>query len=331
MPRTETKRKPKVRTLQVLVVMFVAAVPVLHAEIVDQILATVDTEAILLSEVMMEIAPGLAELQASSADQASFGRAADKLIREALDQAIETKILLREAVRTGIEFDEERVDERLQEMRKRYDSPEQFNKELEASGETLGDLRVRIRKQTLARAMAVRKQNEFEKEVVVSESDVAQYFEDHEKEFSRPERVRVSQVYLPASNDANERATVKARMEEILSELKQGGDFAAVAKAYSKEPSAEQGGVIGWVVRGDLVQVLEEAAFTLPVGGISEVLESPGGFHILKVEERQDAGQATLEDVRKDIEPKLRAQVAAERYKKWVQELRKESRVRVFY
>jgi len=143
--------------------------------------------------------------------------------------------------------------------------------------------------------------------------------------------VRVSQVYLPASNDANERATVKARMEEILSELKQGGDFAAVAKAYSKEPSAEQGGVIGWVVRGDLVQVLEEAAFTLPVGGISEVLESPGGFHILKVEERQDAGQATLEDVRKDIEPKLRAQVAAERYKKWVQELRKESRVRVFY
>jgi len=320
-----------VRTLQVLVVMFVAAVPVLHAEIVDQILATVDTEAILLSEVMMEIAPGLAELQASSADQASFGRAADKLIREALDQAIETKILLREAVRTGIEFDEERVDERLQEMRKRYDSPEQFNKELEASGETLGDLRVRIRKQTLARAMAVRKQNEFEKEVVVSESDVAQYFEDHEKEFSRPERVRVSQVYLPASNDANERATVKARMEEILSELKQGGDFAAVAKAYSKEPSAEQGGVIGWVVRGDLVQVLEEAAFTLPVGGISEVLESPGGFHILKVEERQDAGQATLEDVRKDIEPKLRAQVAAERYKKWVQELRKESRVRVFY
>jgi len=279
----------------------------------------------------MEIAPGLAELQASSADQASFGRAADKLIREALDQAIETKILLREAVRTGIEFDEERVDERLQEMRKRYDSPEQFNKELEASGETLGDLRVRIRKQTLARAMAVRKQNEFEKEVVVSESDVAQYFEDHEKEFSRPERVRVSQVYLPASNDANERATVKARMEEILSELKQGGDFAAVAKAYSKEPSAEQGGVIGWVVRGDLVQVLEEAAFTLPVGGISEVLESPGGFHILKVEERQDAGQATLEDVRKDIEPKLRAQVAAERYKKWVQELRKESRVRVFY
>ncbi|HOD51489.1 MAG TPA: peptidylprolyl isomerase [Candidatus Hydrogenedentes bacterium] len=319
------------RTLQVLVVMFVAAVPVLHAEIVDQILATVDTEAILLSEVMMEIAPGLAELQASSADQASFGRAADKLIREALDQAIETKILLREAVRTGIEFDEERVDERLQEMRKRYDSPEQFNKELEASGETLGDLRVRIRKQTLARAMAVRKQNEFEKEVVVSESDVAQYFEDHEKEFSRPERVRVSQVYLPASNDANERATVKARMEEILSELKQGGDFAAVAKAYSKEPSAEQGGVIGWVVRGDLVQVLEEAAFTLPVGGISEVLESPGGFHILKVEERQDAGQATLEDVRKDIEPKLRAQVAAERYKKWVQELRKESRVRVFY
>jgi len=113
--------------------------------------------------------------------------------------------------------------------------------------------------------------------------------------------------------------------------LSEGGDFAAVAKAYSKGPNAEEGGVIGWVVRGDLVKVLEEAAFALPVGGISEVLESPGGFHVLRVTERQEAGQATLEDVRKDIEPKLRAEIAAERYRQWIQELRKESRVRVFY
>ncbi len=320
------------RTLKIfVVVMMVAGVPVSQAELVDQVLATVDTEAILQSELMLEIAPRLAELQSTAADAASFQKAADALMGEALEQAIDAKLLLREALRAGIEIEEKRIDEQLAEFKKLYDSPEQFTKELEAAGETLGDLRVRIRKQTMARAMAVRKQSEFEKQVVVSESDLAQYFEDHKDEFARPERVRVSQIFLPATGGADERAVAKARMEEILSELKQGGDFAAVAKAYSKGPEAQQGGAIGWVARGDLVQSLEEAAFTLPAAGLSNVLESPGGYHILRVDERQDAGQATLEDVRKDIEPRLRAEAAAQQYKNWIQELRNKSRVRVFY
>lgn len=320
------------RTLKiVVVVMMVAGVPVSQAELVDQVLATVDTEAILQSELMMEIAPRLAELQSTAADAVSFQKAADALMGEALEQAIDAKLLLREALRAGIEIEEKRIDEQLAEFKKLYDSPEQFTKELEAAGETLGDLRVRIRKQSMARAMAVRKQSEFEKQVVVSESDLAQYFEDHKDEFARPERVRVSQIFLPATAGADERAVAKARMEEILSELKQGGDFAAVAKAYSKGPEAQQGGAIGWVARGDLVESLEDAAFALPTAGLSDVLESPGGYHILRVDERQEAGQATLEDVRKDIEPRLRAEAAAQQYKNWIQELRNKSRVRVFY
>ena len=313
------------------VVVALAGVPVSQGELVDQILATVDTEAILQSEIMMEIAPRLAELQSTAADAESFQKAADALMGEALEQAIDAKLLLREALRAGIEIEEKRIDEQLAEFKKLYDSPEQFTKELEAAGETLGDLRVRIRKQSMARAMAVRKQGEFEKQVVVSESDLAQYFEDHKDEFARPERVRVSQIFLPATGGADERAVVKARMDEILSELKQGGDFAAVAKAYSKGPEAQQGGAIGWVARGDLVQSLEEAAFGVPAAGISDVLESPGGYHILRVDERQEAGQATLEDVRKDIEPRLRAESAAQQYRNWIQELRNKSRVRVFY
>jgi foldase protein PrsA len=61
------------------------------------------------------------------------------------------------------------------------------------------------------------------------------------------------------------------------------------------------------------------------------VLESSGGFHILRVNEHQEAGQATLDDVRKDIEPRLRAEAAMLQYRNWVQELRNKSRVRVFY
>ena len=76
---------------------------------------------------------------------------------------------------------------------------------------------------------------------------------------------------------------------------------------------------------------MEQAAFFVPEGGISDVIESSFGHHILKVDERQEAGGADLDDVRKDIQPRLRAMAAAELYKTWIQELRKESRVRIFY
>ena len=319
------------RTLQILLIVAVAAAsPAVHAEIVDQVLATVDTEAILQSEIMMEIMPRLAELQSTAPSEAAFNDAADALIEEALNQAINTKILLREALRAGLQIDEAVVDERLRELRRMYDSPEQFDKELEAAGETLGDLRVRLRKQTMARAMAARKMNEFERRVVVSESEVAQYYQDNMHEFTHPERLRLRQIFLPV-DDVAEEEVLKARMEELLREVREGGDFGEIARAYSRGPNAERGGVIGWVARGDLVDVLESAAFELAEGGVSEVLRTAGGYHILKVEERQAEGTASLEDARKDIEPRLRAQAAAERYAKWLQDLRRESRVRIFY
>ncbi len=319
------------RTLRILSILAVMAPGLAaHAEIVDQVLATVDTEAILQSEIMMEIVPRLAELQSTAPNEAAFNEAADALIREALDQAIDTKLLLREALRAGLEVEEAMVDERLRELRRMYDSPDQFNRELEAAGETLGDLRVRLRKQTLARGMAARKLNEFERRVAVSESDVAQYYQDNQSEFTHPERLRLRQIFLPVDDNA-EAEVVKARMGEILREVQEGGDFGEVARAYSKGPNAERGGVIGWVARGDLVEVLESAAFELSQGGISEVLRTPGGYHILKLEERQSEGKASLEDVRQHIEPRLRAQAAEERYARWLQELRNRSRVRVFY
>ena len=302
-----------------------------HGEVVDQILATVDTEAILQSEVMAEIAPELRRLQGQAQDEASFQQAADDLVRATLEQAIENKILLREALLLGLEIDEDVVDEQIKEIKDRYDSPVEFTEELNSVGETLGDFRIRIRKQLLARSMAMRKHREFKDQAVISESDVAQYYQDNKDEFESPERVRVRQIFLAAGKEESERAVAKARMEELVKELDAGAEFNDLAKAHSQAPGAEDGGIIGWIVKGDLVPVLEEAAFGLETEGVSGILESEGGFHILKVDEKKEAGLATLDEKRSEIEPELRNQAAAERYQEWMARLKKRSRVRVLY
>lgn len=318
-----------------LVFALVAAGPA-RAAVVDQVVATVDTEAILLSEIMAELQPEIQEMQAQAPDAQTFTRALDERVRKTVDQAIESKILYREAAIAGLEIPEDVVEERLQELKKLYDTNEAFLQDLEKAGETVGDLRVRLRKQMLARAMGMRKMNDLEKSVVVSESDVAQYYQDHQDEFTRPDRVRCRQIFLPKEAGGPEPAVIRARLEEITKDLEAGASFAELAEAFSQGAGAKDGGLIGWVVRGaetgkgDLVKPLEDVVFATGEGALTGIVETDYGFHLVKVEKKESAGLASLEEVRKEIEPILRRQAAGELYDKWMAELRKRSRVRRF-
>ena len=269
-------------------------------------------------------------LRQTASSQAEFDREAEKHLRAALDQAIDAKILLRQAMLQGLDVDDEAVEKRIEDIKKRFASNEAFQDELEAAGETMGNLRTRVRKQILAISMGLRKRREFEEAVEVSEADVLQYYQDHKDKFTHPERVFARRIFLPSGKEQQERAAAAARLEQLRAQLDAGADFAELAKAYSSGPSADKGGAVGWVVRGDLVKELENAVFALAVGGVSDVLEMKSGFVLLKVDTKEAAGTASLEEVRTDIEPELRAKYAGERFDKWMRELRKRSRVRVF-
>jgi len=300
------------------------------AETVDAIAATVGTEAILQSELMQEIGPALNELRRTVTSQQEFDKQAEAQLRSALDQAIESKLLLREALLAGLDIRDETVEERINEIKKRFASNEEFQKELEAAGETMSDFRARVRKQIMAISMGMRKRRELEKSVEVSEADVAKYYDENRDKFAHSERIRARRIFLEAANDADARAQAKARMEEIKKQLDAGADFAELAKTFSTGPDAAEGGLVGWVARGDLVKNLEDAAFALPEGGVTDILETEFGLVILKVEKKEAAGAATLDEVRTEIEPELRAKYAAEKYAKWIEELRKRGRVRTF-
>ena len=300
-----------------------------RAEVVDGIVASIGPEVILQSDLLQELAPNLSELRRSAKSQEEFNREFEKLMQTALDQAIDNKILLREAQLAGLQIKDMAVEERITDIRKRFGTSDEFQRELEKSGETISDFRERIRKQILAISYGMQKRRQFEREVEVSETDLKKFFDENPAKFSHGERVRASRIFLAASN-ADERTKALARMEDLKKQIEGGADFAELAKKNSEGPEAENGGMMGWVARNDLVKELEDVVFALPEGAISKPLETEFGVVLFKSEKRDVAGSQTFENARKDIEPMVRTQGGNEKYKKWISELRKRSRVRIF-
>lgn len=317
-------------SVPVVIALLLAAVtrPV-HAELVDAVAATVDKEVILYSDLMLAVGNELDKLRQSATSQQEYNQRANQLLKDALDQAIENRLLLREARKfPQFAVDDQDLDAYMKKIRERYANEEAFVKEVGS----VSEFRERQRELLQAQRMAyVRRQN-FEDEVVVTDQDIAQYYEDHKEDFEHPERVYVRQIFLRVNPPGDEQArqTAHAKLEVLRDEIEAGADFADLAKVHSEGPSAQEGGAIGWQRPGDLIEPLDNAVFSLSEGAVSQVIDSPRGVHLLKVDKREDAGAVPLDEVRLQIEPILRQQAAQERYETWLNDLRKRSRVRIF-
>jgi len=154
---------------------------------------------------------------------------------------------------------------------------------------------------------------------IVSDQDLQAYYDQHRDEYRVPEQVKVSHILIKtplpapgAKEDAKAVADARAKAEGVLKELKAGGDFAKLAEKYSDDPgSAKTGGDLGWIGRGRTVPEFEKAAFSLAKGQTSDLVKSSYGFHIIRVDDKQEAHLKTLAEVKSEIEEKVKQQKVA--------------------
>ncbi len=152
----------------------------------------------------------------------------------------------------------------------------------------------------------------------VSEQELQSYYDQHRDEYRVPEQVKVRHILiklpLPApgvKEDEKAVSAARAKAEDVLKQLKAGGDFAKLAEKYSEDPgSAKSGGELGWIGRGRTVPEFEKVAFSLPKGQISDLVKSSYGFHIIQVEDKQDAHLKTFADVKSEIQEKVKQEKA---------------------
>ena len=153
----------------------------------------------------------------------------------------------------------------------------------------------------------------------VTDQDLQAYYDQHRDEYRVPEQVKVSHILIKtplpapgAKEDEKAVADARAKAEDILKQLKAGGDFAKLAEKYSDDPgSAKSGGELGWIGRGRTVPEFEKAAFSLGKGQTSDLVKSSYGFHIIHVEDKQQAHLKTLAEVKSEIEEKVKQQKTA--------------------
>jgi peptidyl-prolyl cis-trans isomerase D len=142
-----------------------------------------------------------------------------------------------------------------------------------------------------------------------SAEEVRDYYTEHLETFQRPEQVRARHILfkVASSASAEQEAQVRTRAEAVVTALRNGEDFATLAKQHSEDAAtAAQGGDLGYFPRGQMVAPFEEAAFSLPVGQLSDLVRTPFGWHILQVEDKREADTRPLAEVESEIQDKIR-------------------------
>jgi peptidyl-prolyl cis-trans isomerase D len=153
----------------------------------------------------------------------------------------------------------------------------------------------------------------------VTDQELQAYYDQHRNEYQVPDQVKVRHILIKtplaapgAKEDEKAIADARAKAEDVLKQVKAGGDFAKLAEKYSDDPgSAKSGGELGWIGRGRTVPEFEKAAFSLGKGQTSDLIKSSYGFHIINLEDKQDAHLKPLAEVKGDIEEKLKQQKVA--------------------
>ena len=146
-------------------------------------------------------------------------------------------------------------------------------------------------------------------QIKVDDAELRQYYAQHLSDYRIPDRVKVAHIlFKTTGKSAAEVSTIEKTAADVLNQIRAGGNFAELAKKYSEDTSASQGGEIGWIVHGQTVKEFESTAFSLKPGSVSGLVKTIYGIHILKVEDKQTAHLQSFDEVKDSIRTDLEKQ-----------------------
>jgi peptidyl-prolyl cis-trans isomerase SurA len=259
-------------------------------ELVDRVVAVVGDTVLLLSDIQTE----LQQLQASGrplpTDPVQRAEFVEQLVRSRVDD-----LVLLEAARTaGIEVRDQEVNDLVeQELQAKIQefggSEAQFVSALSASGLTKEQYRQTIAEQYRNRAMVqrfIQQRSAAAAPVAVTEEEIRDFFEAQRGSLgTRPTTVSFRQAIVPTTPSDSAVAAARREAEDVLQQLREGGDFEVLAKRFSDDPGTkDRGGDLGWFRRGRMVPEFETAVYALRPGQTSGVVETDFGFHIIRLE-----------------------------------------------
>ncbi len=247
-----------------------------------------------------------------------------EIIRQNTERLIEKRLVLREAKKKGIKVSPAQIDSVIQRQYNAFGGRDPFLAYLKQN-----DLVFENIEKELQEGMIIDTYVDVVvgKGVEVTDAEMNNAYEEYRQK-SQTATVRHILILTEGKSDS-EKKSAHRKIQDLLSRAKRGENFAALAVRYSEDPgSSANGGLYEDFARGEMVEPFEEAAFSVPVGDISDIVETQYGYHILKVEERK-SGARPLEEVRQELAAALLESKKKAAYQKALQALKENAHFQI--
>lgn len=293
---------------------FGAVRPLAAAKVEDRIVAIVNSDLIMWSEVKRELAPERERIEKHYRGE-ELSRRIKMAEAMALTTMIERRLQLQEAKVKSIDVGEQEVKQAVKQL---IQQGEKIDEKDPASAKS-------VREQlTLLRVV----DREVRSGVMVADPEMKRYYQEHRDRFALPEEYTLSQILIkPRSSD--DAAEAKNKMREIMALLKRGESFEDLALRYSDGPNASRGGRLGLVRQGELLPAIERGVANLVPGGISDVVESPEGLHIVRLEDKKPKQFRPYEEVKQEIQALVFQQKSEDMFQAWLADLKNKAYIEI--
>jgi peptidyl-prolyl cis-trans isomerase SurA len=297
-------------------------------QVVDGIAAVVNGDVITYSQVR-ELSAPREKLLRSQFTGEELEKQLKQLRELALKDLVDRRLIIQAFKKESYEIPNFFVDQRMHEIiRESFGGDRNtFIKTLEAQNYTLGEFKEKEMESMIVQAM---RGKNVKKDLVISPPKVEEYYKKHRDEFTTKEQIKLRMIMIPGHADTGNAAAQKALAEEVLGKLAGGAEFERMAQIYSEDSTRDLGGDWGWIQRKTLAAPLENIAFKVPVGRISNIIDYAGNYYILKVEDRQGGVTRSLAEARPEIEKKLIQLEAQGLQERWIAGLRAKAYIRTF-
>ena len=254
----------------------------------------------------------------------------EELEKQVLFQLIDQKLVDIQIKRSGINIPPEEVDKALVRIKEErgLTNAEDFSKVLLREGLSEAEFRNKIKEQILRYRLISR---EIGSKIIIPEDRVREYYQKNKSKFQRAEGVQLAHIFLPVSEKTppEERLKQKEKIFEIHDRLIKGEDFAELARKFSQDPSASQGGNLGTFVFEEIDPSLREVISSMKPGEFSRVLQSPQGWQIVKVIDIKGGKEISFDEAKEQIREELFQEEVDKRFGEWLQKLKDRSYIQV--
>lgn len=298
-------------------------------ELIDRIIAVVNNEVITLSDlnkVTTLMFAGVDKQQAFTEEQRV------EIEKKALEQLIEKKLIEQKAKESSIKVDDKEVSRAVEDvLNKNNISLEKLKEILKKDGSSFEEYRKMLRSEILQSKVIGR---EVRSKVTITDKDIQEYYEKNVQQQEKPgEKVRIQQILFATPPDTTPKQVEKltSQLEGIRAKIMAGDDFGQMAAKHSQDPSAKEGGDLGYFGRGELLPLIENVAFSLQAGEVSQVTRTPAGLHLIKVIDKKGAeGEKGAQSSRNEIEENLYRREVDVLFLKWMEELKKKAYIKTY-